>query len=82
MFYVYILYSKFLDKYYIGHTGQNLDQRLRKHNTNHKGFTGKANDWVLKYFEEFNSKPEAYQRELAIKKRKSRAYIEKLIDKI
>ncbi|WP_333908728.1 GIY-YIG nuclease family protein [Marinigracilibium pacificum] len=36
----YILYSRILDKYYVGHTGDLLTERLRKHNSNHKGFTG------------------------------------------
>ncbi|WP_207422150.1 GIY-YIG nuclease family protein [Desertivirga brevis] len=39
MYIVYILYSSSLNKYYIGSTS-NLPERLRKHNTKHKGFTG------------------------------------------
>ncbi len=78
MFYCYILYSKVLDKYYIGHT-QDLTSRFQKHLTNHKGFTGKIADWKLVYFEKFDDKPEAYARERMIKKRKSRKYIERLI---
>jgi putative endonuclease len=54
-------------------------ERLRKHNSNHKGFTGSKADWVLKYFEEYSSKPEAYKREIQVKKWKSRKMIEKLI---
>lgn len=77
-YYFYILYSKELDKYYLGHTS-NLEERLKKHNTNHKGFTGKANDWELKYYEIFVSKSEAYRRELQVKKWKSRKLIEKLV---
>ena len=41
MYHVYILYSKLLNRYYIGST-ENIESRLRKHNTNHKGFTGRA----------------------------------------
>ncbi|HNQ67231.1 MAG TPA: GIY-YIG nuclease family protein [Bacteroidales bacterium] len=44
-FKVYILYSKKLDRYYIGYTGDFLEERLRRHNCEHKGFTGSANDW-------------------------------------
>ena len=57
-----------------------LEERLKKHNTNHKGFTGKANDWEIAYFEVFNSKEQAYFREREIKSKKSRKYIEKLVD--
>lgn len=80
MFKTYILYSVTIDKYYIGHTGDTLDERIRKHNTNHKGFTGRANDWALVYCEGYSSKSEAYKRELLIKRKKSRKYIESLIN--
>ncbi|MGY6522384.1 MAG: GIY-YIG nuclease family protein [Mongoliitalea sp.] len=39
--YFYILYSQTLDKYYLGHTCDILEDRLRRHLSNHKGFTGK-----------------------------------------
>jgi len=78
MFYCYILYSDTLDRYYIGHT-QDLSQRLQKHLTNHKGFTGRVSDWKVVYFEVFPTKTAAYARERAIKRRKSRKYIETLI---
>ena len=58
MFYVYILYSKIRDRYYVGYTSE-LENRLAKHNTNHKGFTGKTGDWLLVYSEEYSEKTEA-----------------------
>jgi putative endonuclease len=78
-FIVYILYSVLADKYYVGHTGDPIGERLRKHNSNHKGFTGKFGDWTLVYTECYGSKTEAYRRELEIKKWKSRRKIEILI---
>ena len=78
MYYFYILYSKSIDKYYIGHTGD-LSERLRKHNANHKGFTGQADDWEIVYTETFQSKESAYKRERQVKKWKSRKAIERLI---
>ena len=77
--YTYILYSKALDGYYIGFTSGTLQERLRKHNTNHKGYTGRANDWIIAYFETYQTKTEAYERERFIKAKKSRKYIEGLI---
>ena len=56
-----------MDKYYLGHTS-NLEERLKKHHTKHKGFTGKGKDWELKYFESFDSKNTAYSRELQVKR--------------
>ncbi|MEH6538047.1 MAG: GIY-YIG nuclease family protein [Psychroserpens sp.] len=75
----YILFSKSINHYYVGYTCSDLQERLRKHNTNHKGFTGRANDWQIVYTESFESKTEAYGREREIKSKKSRDYIEWLI---
>jgi len=79
-FYFYILYSQVLDKFYIGFTSE-IEERLRKHNTNHKGFTGKTNDWVVVYTETYPSKELAYAREREVKKWKSKIRIKDLISK-
>ena len=79
MFTVYILYSKLRDRFYVGFTGNDIAERLRKHNANHKGFTGRIADWQIIYTEPYASKSEAMRRESAIKKWKSRQMIEKLI---
>ena len=50
VFYVYILFSASKNKYYIGYPSD-LQERIRKHNAKHKGFTGKAADWVLVHTE-------------------------------
>ena len=80
MHYLYILYSIKLDRYYVGHTGDQLVDRIRRHNSNHKGYTGKANDWTLVYSRSFNTKSEAYAQERAIKNWKSRKRIIELIN--
>ncbi|MGE8553536.1 MAG: GIY-YIG nuclease family protein [Chryseobacterium jejuense] len=79
MCYCYILYSESLEKYYIGHSCDDLQERLRKHLANHKGFTSKAKDWIIVCSESFNSKTEAYKREREIKAWKSKSKIQKLI---
>ncbi len=48
-FTVYILFSKSTDKFYVGYTTMGIDERLRRHLSNHKGFTGRIKDWEL-YF--------------------------------
>ena len=78
-FHVYILYSILKDKYYTGFTGDDLAERIRKHNSNHKGFTGNTGDWQLVYQEEFQTKVDATKREKQIKSWKSRKLIEKFI---
>ena len=79
MWQFYILYSSILNKYYIGHTGDNLEERIRKHNSNHKGFTGRVGDWRVVFSEKLDSKEAAYLKEREVKKWKSRKLIEKLI---
>ena len=76
--YLYIIFSKTLNKFYVGHTS-NLQERIRKHYTNHKGFTGSKADWKVVFLEQYNSKKDAYKREREIKKWKSRKMIERLI---
>ena len=75
----YILFSNKAGKFYIGHTTEPAEVRLRKHNANHSGFTGKFNDWEIVYQETFPSKQLAYAREREVKSWKSRVRIEKLI---
>ena len=74
----YILKSVSIDKYYIGHTCSDMLERLRKHNTNHKGFTGKASDWEVVYTENFEDKSTAYAREREVKLWKSRKRMERV----
>ena len=77
-YYVYIIYSKSIDKYYIGYTAD-IETRIKKHNTGATRSTKPGKPWELLYFETFDIKREAIQRELAIKRMKSRIYIEKLL---
>ncbi|WP_353130544.1 GIY-YIG nuclease family protein [Parapedobacter pyrenivorans] len=78
MHYLYIIYSTRLDRYYIG-ACKDIPQRLRRHNSQHRGFTGKADDWHLVYHEVFTSKTAAMAREREIKSWKSRRMVENLI---
>ena len=78
-FYLYILYSEHIDQYYIGHS-ENLEDRLYRHNNSGSKATKKINDWKLVYTEVFQSRSEAAKRELEIKRKKSRKYIEWLIN--
>ena len=79
-YHFYILYSLSLDRYYYGHT-ENVEERLRRHNSNHKGFTGKSADWDVVFIEDFPTKELAYARERQIKGWKSRKRIEELISR-
>jgi putative endonuclease len=75
MYFVYILYSTSIDKFYIGQT-QDVNNRLREH-VEYKNLG--ANDWIIKHTEQYNTRSEAMKRETEIKKKKRRSYIEWLI---
>ena len=79
MFYTYIIYSETINKYYVG-SCQDVQERLQDHLNSRSKYTKQAKDWELKYFETYSSRSEAYQREMQIKKMKSRKYIESLIE--
>jgi len=79
-----MLYSTFCflstaNKFYIGHTTEPIEERLRKHNSNHKGFTGKFQDRKIVFTEGYPSQELAYAREREVKNWKSSKRIEKLI---
>ena len=79
MFFTYIIYSPSIDAYYIGSSGQ-LEDRLYRHNHSGSKSTKKANDWELKFARPFATMAEAVQYEYLIKRKKSRRYIEWLIE--
>ena len=79
--YFYILHSVSLNKFYIDHTTDDLSERLRRHLSDHDGFTAKAKDWQIAHFEVFDTKTEAYARERQVKAWKSKKLIEQLIHK-
>ena len=78
MYFVYIIYSKKRDSFYIGYTA-NINSRITKHNAGATISTKSGIPWELVYSEQYVTKTEAIKREKAIKKKKSRKYIEYLI---
>ena len=78
MYYCYILYSRKLDKYYIGSTADPKG-RLQRHNTSKKGFTSTGKPWVIKYTEQFVTKEFTIKREMQLKSWKNRQILEDLI---
>ena len=80
-YHIYIIYSAIADRFYVGHTSD-LANRLFRHNNSGSKSTKKVNDWKLVYTEPFGDKSSAVSRELQIKKKKSRKYIEWLISSV
>jgi putative endonuclease len=79
MYYVYILYSESMDRYYVGNTS-NLEARLDRHNNGESRYTKSGIPWQIMYTEEYRTRKEAMSREHQIKKWKSRKMIKKLIE--
>jgi putative endonuclease len=77
-FFVYILYSRSKDKYYIGSSG-NINIRLEQHDTGRNTSTKYGIPWTMVYSEQHETLENARKRELEIKKKKSRKYIEGLV---
>ncbi len=77
----YIIFSKKLDRFYIGVTQSDLNERISKHNNgsygNHR-YTAKANDWELFICIECENIRKATSIEKQIKKMKSSVYIKNL----
>ncbi len=78
IFTVYILYSKVIDRYYVGFTND-MERRLTEHNRKKGKYTDSGIPWYLVYSETYSTKTEAMQREKFIKLKKSRTFIESLI---
>ena len=76
---VYILYSATLDKFYTG-SCQDIDTRIQQHNDGRNKSTKAGKPWIVKYTEVYKTLIEARKREAAIKRMKSRKYIESQIN--
>ena len=77
----YIIFSKLLNRFYIGATHHGVDERLEKHNVHIYGrdaYTAKATDWELYLFIPTQDFKEAGILERKIKSMKSTVYIRNL----
>ena len=74
-YFVYIIRSESLQKYYAGFTAD-LNDRLIRHLRGANKFTGKANDWKMVNYIEVSSKSEALKLESKIKKRGIKRFLE------
>jgi putative endonuclease len=78
-FFVYILQSQKDFSFYIGQC-EDLDYRLSKHADGQSKYTSSKLPVRLVYFEVYKTRTEAIKREKEIKNKKSRKYIEWLIN--
>ena len=81
-YYVYILYPEKCDRYYVGQS-EDLERRYDEHNSGKGGkYTKSCKPWKLVYSEIYEGRSLAVQREIEIKRKKSRKYIEKLLESV
>ena len=83
MYFVYILYSAKLDKYYVG-TTDDVERRLFEHNSKKysDSFTSKGIPWELKLSYSCDLSTTAYKLEKFIKRMKSRKFIHSIIEDV
>ena len=80
MYFIYIIYSKSSDIYYVGYSGD-VNQRLKQHNELAEGtFTSKHRPWILKAVFSCGDRAVTMRAEKFIKKQKSKSFIEALIN--
>lgn len=72
---VYILYSKTLEKYYVGQT-VDIDRRLAEHNEGKSNFTSRGIPWELVKVITCIDRTEALKLEKKIKSRGIRRYLQ------
>ncbi|CAN5342552.1 hypothetical protein BH20BAC1_BH20BAC1_28240 [soil metagenome] len=70
MFFIYILYSKKFDRYYIGHC-EDITLRLKRHNNKGVPSTKYYVPWEVVYTEEYSSREIAARREREIKAKRA-----------
>lgn len=76
MWFTYVLYSKQLDKFYIGCT-EDLERRLTEHKRDHTWTTSRMPDAKIVYYEACVSKQDAFDREKSLKTGFVRQYLRK-----
>ncbi|BDQ03190.1 GIY-YIG nuclease family protein [Ignavibacterium sp.] len=74
MYFTYILKSIKTNRFYYGHT-QNLSERLNYHNIGKVKSTKAFRPWTIHYFESFETRSEAYRRELFFKSKDGKLWL-------
>ena len=78
-YYLYIFESLKDSSNYVG-SANDLEDRLKRHNQGRVSYTKSKRPWKLVYYEDHPDRSSAMKREYAIKRRKSKHYIESLIN--
>ncbi len=77
-YFVYVLRSQTVERYYVGQTGD-LSDRLKRHNEGRVRSTRGHRPWSIVYFEKYETRAEAMRREREVKSLKGTARFLKMI---
>ena len=77
MYYVYILWSEKLHRFYVGSTND-LHDRYYRHNGGQEKYTSKGVPWILKWNCTFSTRAEAFRLEQKIKSRGIKRFLENI----
>ena len=75
MYYTYILYSEKSQRYYTGQTSD-LTNRITEHNSGETRSIRHGIPWILVWSEQFQTRAEAVKKELFIKGRGAKRFLE------
>jgi putative endonuclease len=78
MYSVYVLFSKKLNKRYIG-SSQDVDRRLSEHSLGKSKFTAGGIPWEIIYKESFPTNAEARKRESFLKSGVGRKFLDQIL---
>ena len=78
MYFVYILQSEPTGRFYVGHT-ENLIVRFHQHQSGANRSTRNRGPWWMPYYEVYETRSDAMNREREIKAKKSAASIRRIV---
>jgi len=79
MYFVYVLKSISHARTYVGFTND-IDRRLKEHNSGKSKFSSKFTPWEIIHTEEFELKSEAIKREKYLKSAAGRRYLKTILE--
>ncbi|MFN8208978.1 MAG: GIY-YIG nuclease family protein [Bacteroidales bacterium] len=81
MYFVYVLKSEVDGSFYKGYT-QNLEVRIKEHNSGKSPYTSRKIPWKLVYSEQVDTLPEAIARERYFKTGAGRRFLKSIVTNI
>lgn len=76
-YFTYVIYSESHNRFYKGMT-QNIEKRLKEHNSGKTSSTKFYAPWRLIYFEEFSNRDDARKKEKFLKSGQGRDFIKQI----